>query len=627
MPFRTKEEVIQWIRWADVEYQAAKTEQDQARQYYENYQAPDNVPTDINYIIRNLGVDYVDRNVSKLVGARVDVDLPGAGPREETIKRLLNDIIEKNKFREFLLEKHANNLHVEGIAYWKVVFNPYKIGPYGLGFPEIYSLKPEEGRLDPNSISPYHEDDSARSHIVFKNVKELKEKYPEFANQIGNYGGSNQPDKTGAATNLQLARVDEVEFKRTYMVPARYDPTLKAYVPLEMLDDDFIPEGETEADFVGAIKPIDKNKLPKDVVMIESEQFFVCKVVNLSILVEKPQKSDFSGFSIIPTLASVHSTGKHKYSKSRLMYLKDTQDRINITSSIALEISKRSLKNPVIISGASEDDITEVQSKISGIGSMIVIRKTGVGVDFPTAKGISPHVLQQLTLDLQAFEDIANTSNPDRGQTVEGSGRKVIALISRTDLPQFVIQTHFKSSLTEVFRRLVEILPKMDHEFEISAMIGSKEQTIKFNADAGDESGLEIDVVEDGKLNPLKSVRVPNVKIDIDINSLAREEININKAVTMFDKNALAMSDLHKAVYPEKWPITLKNITEQNRLLQLVSQIEQLSQDGKQLVEEFILSTKLAQDLTDAAQKVGNIGLGQGADANSGNGTLPGQNS
>jgi len=611
MPFRNENEVFQWILWADNEYLAAKDDMDKAREYYENYQAPDNVPKDVSYVIRNLIVDYVDRQVSKLVGAKVDVSLPGAGEMGEVLSLLLGDFKEKNKFHEFLLEKHANNLHVEGIAYWKVAFNPFRLGPYGLGFPEIFSLKPEEGRLDPNAVSPYHEDDNARSHVKFINVTEAKARWPEFKDRIGAYGGQNDQLQSKTAANLQMARLDEVEFRREYQVPARFNPVLNKYIPIQLLDDQIIPEGQSEPDFVGAIKEFDPDKLPEDVVVIEAEEFFVCKVINLNLLVEKPQKSDFSGFSIIPTLAAVHSGRRHKYPQSRVTYLKDTQDRINTTSSVALEVSKRSLKNPVFLEGASKDDVTEVQRKIAGVGKIIAIRKPGAKVVPVPGPSMPPHLLQQLQLDLQTFEDIGNTSNPDRGQNIEGSGRKVIALQSRTDLPQFVIQTHLKSSLTELFRRLIEIIPKLNHQFSISAQRQGEEEMVMFNAPQAMAGGDEkLNIVVDGKLNPLEMVEVPNVKIDIDLNSLAREEININKAMTMFQQQALAMVDLHKAVYPNKWKETLKHVQEQNEALKLVAEIENLRPEAKQLLEEYLTSLKLSQELVQAADKMPQQGNG-----------------
>ena len=163
MPFN-EETFKDWIVQAESHYNKAKTEYEEARDYYENEQSPSDVPTDKEYVENNIITDTIDRSVGQIASGEIQPTIVGGGPLAKPAKLLHDDILEANEFSENLLPENLNYFYCEGLGGWKFIANPAKIGKYGIGFPEIYTAQPGEIWFDPNSRIGMHTDDIFRIH-------------------------------------------------------------------------------------------------------------------------------------------------------------------------------------------------------------------------------------------------------------------------------------------------------------------------------------------------------------------------------------------------------------------------------------------------------------------------------
>ena len=590
--FRKTDDIFRWIAAAEADFSAIRGEYHRNREYYENYQAPEDVPKEISYIVRNLIWDYVNRQVAKIVGGKIEPLLFG-DERADVVKELIFDILEENQFQEQLLEEMANYFMVEGIAGLKVVFDPFERGKYGLGMPRIYVLRPEELRLDPNSGNGFHVDDMARAHVKAIPVEEAKERWPEFENQIGQYSDS---FLLGVNRTEEFAELWEIEFRKSFLVPHYLDPITGEYVAYQIFDEEqnlyVTPEGI---------------EIPEDAVRIRVEKYFVCKVLNRNLIVEKPRLSGFDGFSIIPVINIPRRT-KTKYPASPVFLLRDRQDSINVTESIILEVMKKSPKNPVFVVGARESEISVMKRKFSGVGEVISVQNPEAKVVHVGSPAIPTHIAQKLQIDLDAFDQIGNTSAPDRGEPVELSGKAILALQSRADTPLFVPKVHIESALTQMIRRLVEVFDRrMRFPFSIIREIDGESKEIRFNETVGFADQIEEDKVNvvqeiEGQrfVNPLMDLKFSKISIDIEMNALAQQNVEMSKALALRDRGALSLIDLHKAIYPKKWQETFENATKENMAQQIVADLMEM---GPEIMQQVFQILQISKQTTEQFQK------------------------
>ena len=628
--FENAGQIYEWLQSAEAMHAEVAEEYRQNREYYENKQKPNDVPDDIAYIVKNLIWSYVNLQVSKVVGGKIDKTLKTTEAATTELNELLDDILEKNKFQEELLELAENHRQVEGLVGWKVIYNPFKQGPYGLGFPELHVLSPltNEILLDPNSTDGTHRDDRARAHRVQIPLAQAlrNPKWRRFADVLPSHG--RRADGHGREMMID---VYEIEFRHTFYFLAYYDPAQNSYVPIQ----DFIPAADQEnfARQFGSVNQYDPEaedfeflgdfadnpdrtatamELLKaagkpdpqlqdvidNAVAIEQEIFFTCKVINKTLLVEPPEPSGFAGFTIIPSMHTLRHYGR-KLPMSPVAYLRDTQDRINATSSIMFQEAKKALKNPIILLGVDQNEFIKTKRHIAGVGEVFFWNNPNARLLQPSPSQLTPALIQQYQIDMDTFELVGNTNEPDRGQPVDLSGKAIVNLQARADLPMYVPSIHLANSLVEVFRRLLEcVINKIDKPFWIERKIEGETRKIYFNYPVHalpEDAEIEDDAyIVDDVLNPLYAMRVPDVGVDIDTNTLATEQEEIQKAVALFDRGQLAPQHLHRAFYPQKWAETLQAAEEYNQALQLVAQLQQLSPEGQQVVMEQIQQVAIA---------------------------------
>lgn len=624
--FKDTREISDWIIKAEnMRTRAAGDIKDggylKNREYYENYQKPDDVRDDIAYVVRNLIWDYVNRFVAKLVGSKVQPVITGAGPMGDPIMQLLLDILEENKFHELLLEDHGNMFAVEGVAAWKCMFDPYELCNYGLGMPKIFNLYYDEVLLDPNARSGSHDDDRARCHVKQMLLDEAVEKWgtdlqtgqtTEMADKIHESFKNRYAQQTA-----KFVDVYEVEFYRQFLVPHVADPTLPGnmkYRPVAEWDDEkqrFIANEEGQ------------NTDPANIIPIRLCKYFMQPVINGDVFPERARLTGYDGYTIIPSLNVYRRTNELNWPASNVHMQVDRQDSINVQESLILEALKTIAKNNYIISapgGVRDSDVIEMKRKFGGIGEIIVIKTANASVQEMRSGGIPPALLQKLNIDLQAFDDSGSTGDPDRGQgEVQRSGRAEIALQTRADLPMVIPKLHLENGLNQLFLRLTEmIVRKMTKPFAIDRVIDGQERQIRFNYPVGQNERVEdgrideLHVVTEREgqqiINSLSDFKIPRIKVDVEMNVLGKENTEIQKAFAMFEKQQLAPIHLHKAVYPKKWQETFEEAQKWNQAMAFMQKLAEMGPEAMQAATEMVDTAIQTQQAVERAQGGGRNG-------------------
>lgn len=617
--FENQQDIFDWISDAEGELNHAMPEYRLNREYYEHKQKPSDVPNDISYIVKNMIMPHVNLQISKVLGGKVSKELSGDPAIVEPMSQLLEDVVEKNKFLEEILPSEENYRQVEGLGGFRVVFDMFEDGPYGLGMPRIYTLDPQKGEilLDPNASNGFHNDDRARA-VKKRVLLEEAKKNPRWAkhkDMIGSSASNRYENDHGQELKIDLY---DIEFKKDFYFLSVYDPDRHEYFPIEEfrsnreIDQEIggeNPQDRSERPFLGEKRFSDQGldrargifrggqnldqrgfieSLQGHTVVIKKTIMFECKVVNYDLLVEEPEPTGFADFTIIPAIHTVRSKD-HKYPSSPVMYLRNTQDRINGTSSMMYLEAKRGVKNLHFIRGMTQKEFQRTKRVKTDAGEFIFSDNPNADIKAVHASSLSPAMLQQLELDMQAFELIGNTNEPDRGQPVDLSGKAIVSLQARADIPLYVSVTNLENALVEVFRRLIEGFQKfMDKPFMIEREIEGQRRKIFFNTDVNEitDSNDKNLFIKGGVINPLDQMHVPKIAVDIMTNTLQKEAEDANKAFAMFQAQQLADIDLHKAIYPKKWSTTLTNAREFNQAMQMVQAFMQLSPDAQQIIAE-----------------------------------------
>jgi hypothetical protein len=613
--FSTEQDVYDWLRDAEAELQHAIPEYRENREYYEHKQKPADVPADISYIVKNKILSHVNLQVSKVLGGKISKELSGDPQIVAAFSELLEDALEKNKFLEEILPIEENHRQVEGLGGIRVIFDTFEDSEYGLGMPRLYALDPLKGEilLDPNAKNGFHRDDKARAQKKRMLLSEAK-KNPRWRKSMKSVGAS--ASNFQESDHGQELKVDiyDIEFKKTFYFLSIYDHTSNSYFPIQELKtaqelQEESPDENFQRPFIGKVafseagldraRQMDDRRMHMDneallenlsdeTVIIKKTVMFECKVANHDVMIEPPLETGYSDFTIIPIIHTVRS-GDHKYPSSPVMYLRDTQDRINGVSSMMYLEGKRTVKNTHLIAGMSQKEFQVARRLKTDSGEYIFSSNAAARATSLKGNIISPALLQQHELDQQAFEQIGNTNAPDRGAPVDLSGKAIVTLQARADVPLYVSVTNLENGLTDVFRRLIEGFQNfMDKPFSITRKIEGVSKVLRYNSPLTADGDQEENFVSGDTVNPLQQMKTPSVKVDIITNTIQKEAEEANKAMALFGVQQLAPVDLHKAMFPKKWESTLQNSIEFNQAMQLVQAMQSLTPEGQALVAETI---------------------------------------
>lgn len=523
-----------WLENDESSYNIVDTEYTNARKYFEHDQKPDGVPSDKEYIEENLVTDLVFRLMGQLIGGKISPVLKGGGAMGLPIKELFMDILEKNKFKEFIIENLANYFYVEGYTGLKLNFNPFRRSPWGIGFPEIYNLRPNALLLDSNSIDPYHSDDMKRTHKLSMPLQEAKERFPEQADDIS---ASYEEQRSGNNTE-DFVDLYETQFRR---------------IRIENRE--------------------------------EVEEFFIGKCINKTTMV-KPEwqesfivPSRFRRFSLIP----VFHTPRIKtsiYSFGPVWRIKDTQDQLNITSSVILDAVKASIKMPIATTGARVADEEKIKAELAKPNGYVNFEGANVKIHQLYAQPLVRPVVEWHEMTRHRFDEISGRFAPDRGEaTGDMSGKAISLLQYRGTEPEYVMKAHIETALSELGNVLLECIKyKMKYPFDIKVSEGSKERSISYNEPGNELSQIDLDQID--------------FKVEVELNVLQNKEFEMNKAIMMRNGGALALNDYMQIMYPDTWKEKYENIMKENKAMQLVEALKEtppeLQQGIMQQIEQII---------------------------------------
>lgn len=522
-----------WLTSDESEIDDVDKEWISARKYFEHVQKPSGVPANKEYIEENLVTDLVFRLMGQLIGGRTTPVLKGGGAMGLPIKELFMNILEKNKFKEFVMENLANYFYVEGYTGLKLNFNPFRRSPWGMGFPEIYNLRSNTLLLDSNNkIDPYHVADMRRTHKIRMLLSEAKERFPDMKDKI-----VASHEKSGNETE-DFVDLFETQFRR--------------------------------------IKIKDR---------VETEEFFIGKNINKTVMVAPPTQKEiivpsrFKRFSMIPVFHTPRIETK-MYSFGPVWRLKDTQDQLNIISSVLLDSVKASIKMQAIITGATEDEQIAIKADLAKPDGIGFLRSPQAKVNMLYAPPLERALVELYGITHHRFDSIAGRFAPDRGEaTGDMSGKAIQLLQFRGAEPEYVMKAHVETALSELGNVILECIKyKMKYPFSINVQEGKEEKQINYNQPGNELSNINLDDID--------------FKIEVEMNVLQNREFEMNKAILMRNSQALSLQDYLQTMYPDTWVEKLQNVMQENQAIALVEKLKEtppeLQQGIMQQIDQII---------------------------------------
>ncbi|MBD3224935.1 MAG: hypothetical protein GF313_09405 [Caldithrix sp.] len=534
-----------------------------AHEYYENSQAPSNVPSDKDYIQENIITDTIDRAIGELIAGEIKPEIVGGGAMYAPVKELFEDILEANDFKENVLTSALKDMYTTGLGSIKFIDNPYKRGRYGIGFPEIVYLDDDESLLDTNCKNGKHTD----RDDIYKIHKTRKQK--DYVLKKWGYNEKNR--KIKKYHDIQKA-VEEQEGDESETFVNIYEVEYKKAVfrTKDLVDENGQPQTIRE----------------------ETDAFFITKILNEDVMLEEPEPTGYPTFRKIDFIHTERKkTDKGKNPMGIYVKQGQTQDQLNITSSVMLEAVKSSIKQGIIITGITDkEEENTLNRKLASTNFSMVIRNPNAKVHTLQSNGIDPSLLQWHAMSRERYDDIHGSSNQaqqfqsaSKGQL---SGKAIGNLQVAGTLPEYIKKNNIESSLKQLSKCIFHyIKERMNQPFEITRKIDGKERQIQFNKQA-DENTQEDDftVVNDKKIiNDLSQLGEMDVKLIVNMNALRKMEYEMNKAIAMANINKISDIDLLKALYPNSWKEKYDNLLKQNKIMELATRMVETG--GDELVQ------------------------------------------
>ena len=549
--FNNEKDVIstfsEWINGAEGAYSQVEGKNKKAREYYENAQKPSGIPASKAYLIENLCTDLIDGLVGKLIGNDVSINISGGGKMADPIRELVKDILRRNKFKERIKEPVANRFYVEGFGGFRVVYDPFKKSPYGVGMPQIFALRPGEILLDSDSKGWMHEDDVKRIYPTDMLLSEAKIRWKNKASQL---------EETSRGQGVEKwVKIYEIEFKR-----------------IEKIENLFV------------------------------DVFYHAKIGNTNVLLDSIKPTGFHRFTGIPV---IHTPCEETsiYPNGVMALIMPTQDSINVLSSISNDSVKSDIKNFRYTVGASPEEEAKVKNELTKTDGYVNFQNTTERdpVRGLESRGISKSVIELYRWKRQAFEDITRQYEPSRGQATGLSGKAVIALQQGGILPEFPKKDHFEYATGEVGECLIECIAlKMGEQpFSITSKIDGNKTKIRFNTEGKEED--EYNINENGMINDLTKIDIDDIDISVEVNmnEIGRKEMEANKALICRNAGLLSRVDTTKEIYPVKWKEYYENKTNEDQAAMLMEKLAQ----NPEVMQEVAAGLEKIEVITDLAKK------------------------
>ena len=556
-------EFQRWCEGAESGWTDVKEEYEKAREYYENVQAPSDAPANKEWVQENLITDLVNGQVGQMVGGRVDLNIKGGGKMGKQVRELVDDIIKANKFTEKHLEPIANMFYTEGLGGLYIPFNPYRLTPYGIGWPEIYTLITSKGELllDDSSRGFMHEDDTYRIFKTPRLVEYIESKWKHLKGKVKQThtrsGGAGQQENYADVYTLEYRVADQLKIED-------------------------LPEG------------LRKTRLLKSYnaeQIIELDTFYQAIMVNRDLEAEGGKKTGFNRFRIIPVIHTPRLMDK-KWPMGLGMLMAGTQDQINVVGSVALEAVKADIKNLILLMNASPDEEKRVRTEAAKTNGVVAIQGNDVKVQQMQRQGISPSLLQWYEWKRRAFDEVSGRYAPEKGASDTGLSGKAIGLLQqRGTVPELTRKLHVEYAFSEMASVILECVnQKMSKQpIMIERQIEGEDQKIPYNMPIDDvkASGVKINeeymaLSADGIVNDLSQIDIDDIDIDVEVvfDTYGKEQFEANKALTSRNQGLVSTVDALKKLYPSEWRDMLDNLTQENMAMKILGQLQKMGPEA-----------------------------------------------
>lgn len=541
-----------WVVQAEAAFNKNKSNFETDRKYFENVQAPSDVPSDKAYIIENRSTDLVRRLSGQMISGKINLNVTGGGERALPLRLLHDDILEENDFQTLQIEEGTNNFYCEGYGGIKWRYNTKKLSKYGIGSPEIDMLQYDELWLDPNAKKGMHTDDIFRIHPKRILLSYAKQKWSKKADAIHDSMNDGSETETERFCDLY-----EIEFKETREIS------------------ETIKEGENAGKSI---------KLEKDV-------YFIVKIINQTVVVEGPEPTGYPCFRLIPMIHTPRKDVNNefgRYSFGPLRLNSQTQDHLNVLSSIIHEAVKADIKNLTILVGANPDEEANYKLEAAKTNGLVVIQNPNAKIEWAPRPGISPALLQAKEMTEHRFDVATSNYGPSRGETQGDLSGKAIGLLQDTGIAgEYTAQSHIEYAFTQLSRCILHCITKeMDTPFYIISQIEGEEKAVHYNSTGVEtQENDEYNVAgEKGVVNDMGSLDMPHMKIrtEVQMNVVAQQNIEIQKAVMAHDRQTMAPVDFLKALFPKRYYEIWKNMQKHNEALALM---QQMAEKGPEFME------------------------------------------
>jgi len=547
----THEDFKEWIVKARSSFDKAKSGFESDREYFENEQDPDNVPDEKEYIKDNRITDLVRRLTGQMISGKVNVALVGGGEMKDPVRMLFEDILDENDFNEYIMESIANHIYCEGYCGWSYDLNPMKRSKYGLMSPEINFLMPKDLWLDPDSRDLLHRDDNFR--ILPKQIplKYAKKRWREHADAITESRDEYSTDDD----ILHYTDLYDIEFKETFLHN------------------------------VGGV-------------LIEEDKYFIVKLINETVVVEGPEETGYPCFRRGPFIHTPRTGANYgKYPMGPVRILAQTQNQLNVISSVMSEAVKKDIKRLAFISTAG-GDTKELEKKYKDQAAKEhgVIAITGEArIDYAPQTGLAPSLIQMKEIVAHRFDEISGKFAPSRGEVSGDLSGRAIALHQQRDiLSEYVAQKHIELGLTDLGQCIYYSIKNemAGNPFSITREVDGQEHIVPFNVPMEQAAGdYAVPDEEAGVVNNLAGIDM-KCRVEVEMNSSLKEQTEMNKAMIAFQNGWIAPIDALKVFYPKSYHEKHKNRAEYDQAMKLIQDMTELGPDFMNFAGQMIMKAK-----------------------------------
>jgi hypothetical protein len=554
----TEDDYKNWIEQAEAAYNKCKNEFETDRKYFENVQAPSDVPTDKAFVTDNRSTGLVRRLSGQMISGKINLNLTGGGERGLPMKMLHDDILEENDFQTLKTEEAANNFYTEGYGGIKFRYNPLRLSKYGIGKPEIDILQYDELWLDNNAKSGMHTDDIYRIHPKRVLLKWAKQRWNDQENAI-----TDSMTDYSDTESERFCDLYEIEFRETKLV------------------EEEIKEGENKGKRI---------KLEKDV-------YYIVKVINKTVVVEGPEPTGYPCFRLIPLIHTPRKDVENAYGRypfGPLRLTSQTQDYLNVLTSMIYEAVRADLKNLAILKGATADEESQYKLEAAKTDGVVSLQNPNASVEWAPRPGIAKNLLEAREIAEHKFDATVDQYAPSRGEaTGDMSGKAINLLQIHGVAGEFTAANHLEYSFTQLSRCILHcVTNEMNTPFYIISEVEDDEKTIHYNSTGVEvEDGDEYNIAsEQGVINDMQSYDMPHMKIrtEVQMNVQQEQQVEIQKATMAHDRQTMAPIDFLKALFPKRYYEIWKNMKKHNQALQLMAQIAERGPEFMQQVKEIM---------------------------------------